>query len=162
MVYFMALIFRYNYDVEVLLNNFKYKYLIILNIISISLGLPFSSFFDVILINLFGLNYILFFAPVITIIGTIQVFMLRKINFKFFSNLLFFKDLKKNDLFKSFEKVTFRSSYILIIRTFPILPFFLGSYLIASSQIKKRFIFINSFFGSFFYYLLLFFIIRNV
>ena len=37
-VYFLALIFKYTYDFESILNNIQYKYLITLNIISIFLG----------------------------------------------------------------------------------------------------------------------------
>ena len=160
-VYFLALIFRYSYDIESLLNNIHYKYLIFLNILSISLGLPLTIIFDFILIKFFGLYYILFFSPVLTFLGLVQVLILRKINFKFSKSVLFFKNPKKNYSFKFFEKVNFKSSYILILRTFPILPFFLGSYFIASSKSKKRIIFINSLFGSCFYYLFLFLIIGN-
>ena len=160
-VYFLALIFRYNYDIESLLNNVHYKYLILLNIISISLGLPLSIIFDFILIKFFGLYYVLFFSPVLTFLGIVQVLIIRKINFKFSRNTLFFKNPKSNYLYKFFEQVTFKSFYILIIRTFPILPFFLGSYFIASSKSNKRIIFINSFLGSCFYYLFLFLIIGN-
>ena len=160
-VYFLALIFRYNYDIQSLLSNVHYKYLIFLNIISISLGLPLTIIFDFILIKFFGLYYILFFSPVLAFLGLVQVLILRKINFKFSRSTLFFKKPKNTFLHKVFEKVNFKSSYILILRTFPILPFFLGSYFIASSKSKKRTIFINSFFGSCFYYLFLFLIIGN-
>ena len=160
-VYFLALIFRYNYDIESLLNNVHYKYLIFLNIISISLGLPLTIIFDFILIKVFGLHYILFFSPVLAFLGLVQVLILRKIKFKFSRSILFLKNPKNTYLYKFFEKVNFKSSYILILRTFPILPFFLGSYFIASSKSKKRTIFINSFFGSCFYYLFLFLIIGN-
>ena len=81
-VYLMGLIFRYSYDVESLLNNFKYQYLIVLNTISIFLGLPLSIIFDFMLIKLIGLNYVLFFSPALTILSVIQVLILRKINFK--------------------------------------------------------------------------------
>ena len=91
-VYFLALIFKYNYDIESLLNNVHYKYLIFLNIISISLGLPLSIIFDFILIKFFGLYYILFFSPVLTFLGLVQVLILRKINFKFPRNILFLKN----------------------------------------------------------------------
>ena len=161
-VYFLSLIFRYNYDVESLLNNVQYKYLIFLNIISITLGLPLSIIFDFILIKFFGLYYVLFFSPVLTFLGLVQVLILRKINFKFSRSILFLKNPKNTYLYKFFEKVTFKSFYILIIRTFPILPFSFGSYFIASSKSKKRIIFINSFLGSCFYYLSLFLIIGNV
>ena len=161
-VYFLALIFRYHYDIESLLNNVHYKYLIFLNIISISLGLPLSIIFDFILIKFFGLYYVLFFSPVLTFLGLVQVLILRKINFKFSRSILFLKNPKNTYLYKFFEKVTFQSTYILILRTFPILPFILGSYFIASSKSKKRIIFINSFLGSCFYYLFLFVIIENV
>ena len=161
-VYFLALIFKYNYDVESLLNNIKYKYLIILNIISIFAGLPLSIIFDFILIKLFGLYYVLFFCPALTILSVIQVLILRKINFKFSRRKYFLKKLENNYLLKLSGKFTFRSFYILIIRSFPILPHILGSYIIASSKIKKKIILINTFFGSVFYYLFLYLIIWNV
>ena len=93
-IYFLALIFRYNYDIESLLNNIHYKYLIFLNVISISLGLPLSIIFDFILIKFFGLCYILFFSPVLTFLGLVQVFIFRKINFQFSRNIIFKKSLK--------------------------------------------------------------------
>jgi len=91
-VYFLALIFRYSYDIESLLNNVHYKYLIFLNIISISLGLPLTIIFDFILIKFFGLYYILFFSPVLTFLGFVQVLILRKINFKFSRSIFFLKN----------------------------------------------------------------------
>jgi len=160
-VYFMALILRYNTDFQFLLNNIQYNYLICLNIISITLGLPLSIIFDFILIKSLGLYYILIFSPVLTFLSIVQIFIIRKINFNFSKILLFLKNTNKDNLYKYFEKVSFKSYYILIIRTFPILPFILGSYFIASSKCKKRVIFINSFLGSYFYYLFLFLIIGN-
>ena len=159
-VYFLALIFKYTYDIETLLNNIQYKYLIALNIVSIFLGLPLSIIFDFILIKIFGFNYVLFFSPTLTILSVIQVLILRKIKFKFSKNILFLKKPENNNLYKFFENITFRSFYILIIRSFPILPHVLGSYIIASSKIKKKVILINTFFGSFFYYIFLCLIIR--
>ena len=161
-VYFLSLIFRYNYDVESLLNNVQYKYLIFLNIISITLGLPLSIIFDFILIKFFGLYYVLFFSPALSILSVTQVFILRKIKYKFSGNIFFLKKPERNNLYKFFENVTFRSFYILIIRSFPILPHVLGSYIIASSKLKKKVILINTFLGSFFYYVLLYLIIGNV
>ena len=159
-VYFLALIFKYTYDLESLFNNIQYKYLIALNIVYIFLGLPFSIIFDFILIKIFGLNYVLFFFPALTILSVIQVLVLRKIKFKFSRNILFLKKTEKNNLYKIFDNITFKSFYNLIIRSFPILPHVLGSYIIASSKIKKKFILINTFFGSFFYYVFLYLIIR--
>ena len=83
-VYLLALVFRYNNDVEYLLNNIQYKYLIVLNIFSIFLGLPLSIIFDSILIKLFGLSYVLFFSPLLSILSFVQVLILRKINLKLF------------------------------------------------------------------------------
>ena len=162
LVYFLALIFKYTYDIESLLNNIQYKYLIALNIISIFLGLPLSIIFDFILMKLFGMNYVLFFTPALTIISVIQVLILRRIKFKFSSNILFLKNPKKNKLYNLLEKLTFRSFYILIIRSFPILPHIFGSYIIASSKIKKEVILVNTFLGSFFYYVSIYLIIGNV
>ncbi len=161
-VYFLALIFKYTYDIESFLDNIQYKYLIVLNIISIFFGLPFAIIFDFILVKLFGLYYILFFAPVLTILSVIQVLILRKINFKFSRNILFLKKPEENNLYNFFDNISFRSFYILIIRSFPILPHVLGSYIIASSKIKKMVIIINTFLGSFFYYFFLYLIIGNV
>jgi len=161
-VYFLALIFKYTYDLESLFNNIQYKYLIALNIVSIFLGLPLSIIFDFILIKILGLNYVLFFSPALTALSVIQVLILRKIKFKFSRNILFLKKTEKNNLYKFFDNITFRSFYILIIRSFPILPHVLGSFIIASSKIKKRVILINTFLGSFFYYVFLYLIIGNV
>ena len=136
-VYFLALIFRYNNDIESLLNNVHYKYLIFLNIISISLGLPLTIIFDFILIKFFGLYYILFFSPVLAFLGFFQVLILRKIKYKFSRSILFLKNPKKTYFYKFFEKVNFKSSYILILRTFPILPFFIGSYYISRYKSEK-------------------------
>ena len=162
LVYFLALIFRYNYDVESLLTNIQYKYLIALNILSIFLGLPLSIFFDFVLIKLFGLYYVLFFSPVLTIFSVIQVLILRKVNFKFYRFIFFLKKPEKNYFFKLFRSFTFSSIYILFIRSFPILPHIIGSYIIASSNIKKRYILANTFLGSFFYYIFLYFLISYV
>ena len=161
-VYLLALIFRYNYDLELLLNNIQYKYLIVLNLTSIFLGLPLSIIFDFMLIKLFGLNYIIFFSPILTILSVIQVLILRKIIFKFSRNIYFYKKFENNYFLKLFKNHTFRSSHILILRSFPILPHVLGSYIIASSKIKKKFILINTFLGSVFYYIFLCLIIWNV
>ena len=161
-IYFFAAIFKYTYDLESLFNNIQYKYLIALNIVSIFLGLPLSIIFDFILIKFFGLYYVLFFSPVLTILSVTQVLILRKIKFKFSRNIFFLKKPEKNNFYKLFENITFRSFYIFIIRSFPILPHVLGSYIIASSRIKKKFILINTFLGSFFYYVFLYLIIHNV
>ena len=161
-VYFLALIFKYTYDLESLLNNIKYQYLIVLNIVSIFLGLPLSIVFDFVLIKLFGIYYVLFFFPALTVLSVIQVLILRKIKFKFSRNIFFLKRTEKNNLFKFLENITFKSSYILVIRSFPILPHILGSYIIASSKIKKMVILKNTFLGSFFYYIFLFIIIGIV
>ena len=161
-VYVLALIFKYTYDIEILISNIHYKYLITLNMISIFFGLPFSIIFDFVLIKLFGLYYILFFSPALTIISVFQVLILRKMKFKFSKNIFFLERKKINNLYKFFENMTFKSSFILIIRSFPIMPHVLGSYFIASSKIKKKIILFNTFLGSFFYYIFLYLLIGNV
>ena len=162
MVYFLALIFKYIYDIESQLNNIQYKYLIALNIISIFLGLPFSIIFDFILIKIFGLYYVFLFSPALTTVSVLQVFILRKIKLKVSSKILLLKKPEKNKLYKFFKNVTFKSFYILIIRSFPIIPHVLGSYIISSTKIKYKVILLNTFLGSIFYYLFLLFIIGLV
>jgi len=161
-VYIFALILKYTYDIESLLNNIQSEYLIALNMISVLLGLPFSMIFDFFLIKLFGFYYVLFFSPVLTIISFMQVLILRKINFKLYQNILNFIKPEKNYIFNFFKNFYFRPIYILIIRSFPILPHILGSYIIASSRIKKKVILLNTFLGSFIYYIFLFIIIGTI
>jgi len=63
---------------------------------------PFSIIFDFMLIKLFGLNYVLFFSPALTILSVIQVLILRRINFKFSKGIFFYKKLENNYFFKLF------------------------------------------------------------
>ena len=97
----------------------------------------------------FGLNYVLFFFPALIILSVIKVFILRKLKLNFLE-IYYFLKTKKNNLYKIFDNITFKSFYTLIIKSFPILPHVSGSYIIASSRIKKKVILINTFFGSYF------------
>ena len=159
-VYLLVLILRFNYNFELVFSNVQYEYLIALNIISIFSGLPLTIIFDFMLLKLFGFYYVLFFTPVLTVLGVIQILILRKINIEFFKSITFVKKPERNSLYKYFKNVTFKSFYILIIRSFPIIPHILGSYIIASSKLKKREIITYTLLGSFFYYSILFLIIR--
>ena len=160
-IYLIALFLRYSNLFENLIIDIDYRYLALINIISIFLGLPISILFDIILIKFLGLNYIIFFAPILTTLGVFQIIILRKTNFIFSKNIPFMKNIRNHRLKHLFKNITFKPIFILIIRTFPILPFSLGSFFIASSKIKKRLIVFYSFFGAYFYYFSLFFIIQN-
>ena len=160
-IYLFALFLRYNNGFENLLINIVYRYLVLVNFTSIFLGLPLSIVFDFILIKFFGLNYIIFFAPILTTLGIVQIILLRKINFIFSKNIPFIRNIRNHRLKHLFENITFKPIFILILRTFPILPFSLGSYFIASSEINKRLIIIYSLFGAYFYYFSLFIIINS-
>lgn len=160
-VYFLALIFRYNYDIQSLLSNVHYKYLIFFNVISISLGLPLTIIFDFILIKFFGLKYIMFFAPILTTLGLAQILLMRKANFRISTINPFIKGINNHRLKHIFKNISIKPIFVLIIRTFPILPFSLGSYFIASSVINKRLIIIYSLIGAYFYYISLFLIIQS-
>ena len=160
-IYLIALFLRYNNGFENLIVDIEYRYLVLINFISIFLGLPLSIVFDFILIKYFGLKYIIFFAPILTILGLAQIILLRKTNFRFSKNLPFIKNIRNIRLLHIFENITFKPIFILIIRTFPILPFSLGSYFIASSGINKRMTIVYSLFGAYFYYFSLFFIIKS-
>ena len=76
-VYILALVFRYNNNIESVLNNIQYRYLIAFNLISVFLGLPLSIIFDFILIKLFGFYYVLFFSPSLTIFSFFQVLIVK-------------------------------------------------------------------------------------
>ena len=160
-IYLFALFLRYSNGFENLIIDIEYKYLVLINIISIFLGLPISILIDFILIKFFGFNYIIFFAPILTTLGVIQIILFRKTNFIFSKNIPLIKNIKNNRMKHIFENITFKPIFILIIRTFPILPFSLGSYFIASSEINKRLIILYSLVGAYFYYFSLFFIIHS-
>ena len=160
-VYLFALFLRYNNSFENLIIEIEYRYLALINIISIFLGLPLSILFDFILIKFFGLKYVIFFAPILNILGVLQIILLRKTNLRFSKNIPFIKNIRNHRLKDIFENITFKPIFILIIRTFPILPFSLGSYFIASSEINKRLIIVYSLFGAYLYYISLFFIIKS-
>ena len=160
-IYLVALFLRYSIGFENLIIDIEYRYLALINIISIFLGLPLSIVFDFILIKFFGLKYIIIFGPILTILGFAQIILLRKTNLRISKKIPFINNISNHRLKHVFENMTFKPIFILIIRTFPILPFSLGSYLIALSEIKKRFIIMYSLFGSYFYYFSLFFIIQS-
>jgi len=160
-IYLFALSLRYSNGFENLIIDIEYRYLALINIISIFLGLPITILFDLMLIKFFGFKYIIFFAPILTTLGIVQIILLRKVNFTFSKNTPFIKKINNHRLKHIFEKITFKPIFILIIRTFPILPFSLGSYLIASSVIKKRLIIAYSLIGAYFYYFSLFLIIQS-
>ena len=161
-IYLIALFLRYNNGFENLIIDIEYRYLVLLNIISIFLGLPLSIVFDSILIKYFGLKYIISFAPILTFLGIAQIILLRKTNFRFSKNNPLIKSIRNHRLKHVFENITFKPIFILIIRAFPILPFSLGSYFIASSKINKILIVLYSLVGAYFYYFSLFLIIQNV
>ena len=160
-IYLLALFLRYSNEFENLIIDIEYRYLALINIFSILLGLPLSILFDFLLIKFFGLKYIIFFAPILTILGVAQIILIRKTNLRFSENILFIRNIRNNRLKHIFENITFEPIFILIIRTFPILPFSLGSYFIALSEINKRLIILYSLLGAYFYYFSLFFIILN-
>ena len=161
-IYVFAVFLRYSNGFENFIIDIEYRYLALINIISIFLGLPISILFDLILIKFFGFKYIIFFAPILTTLGVFQILLLRKVNFTLLKNTPFIKNINNHRFKNIFEKITFKPIFILIIRTFPILPFSFGSYFIASSEIKKRLIIAYSLIGSYFYYFSLFFIIKSV
>ena len=161
-IYLLALFLKYSNGLENLIIDIKYRNLVLINISSIFLGLPISTLFDFILIKFFGFNYVIFFAPISTTLGILQIILLRKTNLIFSKNIPFIKSFGNRRIKHFFEKITFKPIFILLIRTLPIMPFSLGSYFIASSKIKKRLIIGYSLIGAYFYYFSLFFIIQSV
>ena len=160
-IYLLALFLKYSNGFENLIMDIEYRYLALINIICILFGLPISILFDSILVKFLGLNYVIFFAPILTILGFTQIILLRKTNLRFSKNIFFIKNIRNLRFKYKFENITFKPIFILIIRTFPILPFSLGSYFIASSVINKRLIIIYSLIGAYFYYISLFLIIQS-
>ena len=160
-IYLFALFLRYSNGFENLIINIEYRYLALINIISIFLGLPISMLFDLLLIKFFGLNYVIFFAPILTTLGVLQIILLRKTNFIFSKKIPFIKNIRNHRIKNFFENTNFKPFFILIIRTFPIMPFSLGSYFIASSEINKRVTIMYSLIGAYFYYFSLFLIIQS-
>ena len=160
-IYLLAFFLKYSSGFENLIMDIEYRYLVLINIVCILFGLPISILFDSILIKFFGFNYVIFFAPILTFLGVLQIILLRKTNLRFSKNMPFLKNIRNHRLKYLFENFTFKPIFILIIRTFPILPFSVGSYFIASSEINKRITIVYSLFGAYFYYFSLFFIIQS-
>lgn len=160
-IYLSALFLRFNYDIESLFINVEYKLLILINIVSVSFGLPLSIVLDFILIKVFGLLYILFFAPVQTLISLIQVIFIRKANLNNSIKSFLRKKFRNNKMYSKFENITIKPIYIFLIRAFPLLPFLLGSYFIAASPNKKKIVLIYSLIGAYFYYFSFFIIIGS-
>ena len=161
-IYFFALFLRYSNGFENLIIDIEYRYLALINVISIFLGLPLSIVFDLLLIKFLGLKYIILFAPILTALGVAQIIIFRKTNFRFSKNIPFIQNIRNHGIKNIFTNITFKPIFILIIRSFPILPFSLGSFFIASSEIDKKLIIFYSLIGSYFYYFSLFFIIQIV
>ena len=160
-IYLSAFFLRLNYDFESLLINVEYKILVLINIISILLGLPLSIVLDFLLIKLFGLFYILLFAPIQTFLSLIQVVFFRKANLDFSKNSFLIKKFRNKKIYNKFENIAIKPIYIFLIRAFPILPFLLGSYFIAASPNNKKVILIYSLIGAYFYYFSFFIIISK-
>ena len=160
-IYLIAFFLKYSSGFENLIMDIEYRYLALINIVCILFGLPISILFDFILINFFGFNYVIYFAPILTILGVLQIIIFRKTNLRFSKNFPFLKNIRNHRLKYIFENFTFKPIFILIIRTFPILPFSLGSYFIALSEINKKLIIIYSLIGAYFYYFSLFLIIQS-
>ena len=160
-IYLIALFLKYSSGFENLIMDIEYRYLALINIFCILFGLPISILFDFILINFFGFKYVIFFAPILTILGVLQIIILKNINLRFSKNVPFLKNIRNHRLKYIFENFTFKPIFILIIRTFPILPFSLGSYFIASSLINKKLVIVYSLIGAYFYYISLFLIIQS-
>ena len=160
-IYLFALFLKYSNGFENLIIDIEYRYLALINIFSIFLGLTLSIVFDFLLIKFVGFKYIIFFAPIVTILGFAQIILLRKTNLRFSKNAHFIKNIRNHRLNHIFKNISFKPIFILIIRTFPVLPFFLGSYFIALSEINKRLIIVYLLLGAYFYYFSLFFIIQS-
>ena len=158
-IYLSAFFLRINYDFESIFINVEYKFLVLINIVSISFGLPLSIVLDFILIKVFGLFYILLFAPVQTFLSLIQIIFFRKATLNFSQQSFLIKKFRNKKIYNIFENITIKPIYIFLIRAFPILPFLLGSYFIAVSPNNKKIILIYSLIGAYFYYFSFFVII---
>ena len=160
-IYFCAVILRHSKILDFLLMDIEYNYLILINIASISLGLPLSIIFDLLLIKILGIIYILLFAPIVTFLGLMQIIFIRKTNFNLVKNEFFNQYIKNHQIYKIYKWITLNPNFVFILRTFPIFPFVLVSYVIATSKVNKKLIFIYSLFGTYFYYFSLYLIIKS-
>ena len=116
-IYFIAIFLRYSNGFENLIVEIKYRYLVLINIISIFLGLPLSILFYIIFIKVLGLNYIIFFAPILTTLGVAQIILLRKTNYRFSKNIPFIKNIRNHRLKHIFENITFKPKNFINIKS---------------------------------------------
>ena len=159
-IYFCALILRHSKIIDFFLIDIEYYYLILINIASISLGLPLSIIFDLLLIKLLGVIYILFFAPIVTLLGLMQIIFMRKTNFNLQKKEFFKQYITNSQIYNIFKRVTLNPIFVFILRSLPILPFVLSSYIIASSKVNKKLILRYSLIGTYFYYFSIYLIIK--
>ena len=115
-IYLFAFFLRYSNGFENLILDLEYRYLALINTISIFLGLPLSIVFDLILIKIFGLKYIIFFAPILTILGMTQIILIRKTKLRFSKKIPLIENIRNHRLKHIFENITFKPIFILIIR----------------------------------------------
>ena len=102
-LYFFALFLRYSNGFENLIIDIEYRYLVLINVISIFLGLPLSIVFDLLLMKFLGLKYIVFFAPILTTLGVAQIIIFRKTNFRLSKNMPFIQNIRNQRLKHLFE-----------------------------------------------------------
>ncbi len=142
------------------INEFPTLFIIYLNFFSLLVGLPLSLVFDLVIIDQIGFIYVIFSPILIGLITCMHVIYFRNAYKK---NLIkamnsYLKNKKLIRLIKFYNIIKSKKYFILIIRSFPIFPFLLGSYFISLSNYSLRDIFTFSVIGTYAYYMIFYFL----
>lgn len=144
---------------ESFLSSIPRFFLLIINSILFSIGIPIPIILDIVLINHYGIFYLFLFPLLIGIISSLHVYFFRKKKLQF---ILWDYLIQHNRSRKWISNFKFRinSFKIVLIRSLPIFPFLFGNYIISSSRIHIYKIFGLNLIGSYFYYLSLYVVIK--
>ncbi len=161
LAYVFGLILRSFSPVSILLSKLSPPFLLLANIISLILGLPFSLFFDFSLFYLYGLQYLIFWPCLVSLISTFQVFLFRAVGEgRFFKGIWLKDNLMLRGKISKIPWINAQhvnsSLVILFVRSVPILPFAVASLFIAGLPNRLGGVFCLSFIGSLVYYIFIF------
>ena len=155
LVYSFGLYLRFNPSLDSLVHNLPLHFVFIFNIFLFLFGVPLTIICDVILYNNFGLIYICLASLVVSIVTNLHVILLR--NFQFNKYLSFFSNSRRmNAILLEYQSISSHNSIrlyqIFLVRSLPVLPFFIGSIFVSFSSFSNSKIFFSTYLASLIYY----------
>jgi hypothetical protein len=116
-------------------------------------GLPLSIVGDLLLLNKIGLKFIVIWPAFVGLASCLQIYFFRNA-YSFTNNISFFQRLRAKAEKASLPRITKPGFLVLFIRSVPVLPFMVGSFIISLLPgLSCRSVILGSVFGSYFYYI---------